>query len=261
MYPYRPRRRWLRWVLAWLAGTVAVVVIGLCIEGTVSPASQDPPDLIGPTPPWAQPAATATAVKPGKGPEALRPSGAAALSGPLAVIAGKQVINGVELGFPHSTAGAVSAATDAAGEVFSTLDPDRAAAVMRLTADASYADAPQQAAHGAVSDRQYLGVPAAGPVPAGYSLVTEPVEYQVRDVTADFVLVLLLADFTTTQPGEGTQTRIAVFPFPMSWAAGDWKAADPGSASYLSLAAEPFSPQAAALGWQGLIPMGAPDAG
>jgi len=261
MYPYRPRRRWLRWILAYLAGTVAVMVIGLCIEGVVSPAPQDPPDLIGPTPLWAQPASPATAARPSARPRASASSGTAALSGPLALVAGRQVINGVELGFPHSTAGAVSAAADTAGEVFSTLDPDRAAAVMRLTADASYADAPQQAAHGAASDRQYLGVPAAGPVPAGYSLVTEPVEYQVRDVTADSALVLLLADFTTTQPGEGTQTRVAVFPFPMSWADGDWKAADPGNASYLSLAAEPFSSQAAALGWQELIPLGAPDAG
>lgn len=259
MYPsYRPRRRWLRWFLAYLAGTVAIMVIGLAIEAAVAPGRPGPANLIGRTPPWAQPASPA---KPSASPKTPPATGKAALYGPLALVAGREVINGVELGFPHSTAGAVSAASALAGEVFSTLDPDRAAAVMRLTADSSYADAPQQAAHGAASDRQDLGVPAAGPVPAGYSLVADPVEYQVRDVTAGSVLVLLLSDLTTTQPGQGTQTRIAVFPFPVRWAEGDWKAADPGGASYLRLAAEPFSSQAAALGWQELIPQGGPDAG
>ena len=56
------------------------------------------------------------------------------------MIQGRELINGVYLGFPHSTAGAVSAADDVVSEVFSTLDPDRAAAVMRLTADPWYAE-------------------------------------------------------------------------------------------------------------------------
>jgi hypothetical protein len=125
---------------------------------------------------------------------------------------------------------------------------------MRLTADPSYADAPQQAARGATSDRQALGIPPTGPVPAGYSLLVQPVEYQVRDVTADHATVLLLCDFTSTQPGTGTQTRVAVFPVRMRWAHGDWKVASFGTDSDASLAAEPFSAQAAALGWQELLP-------
>jgi hypothetical protein len=125
---------------------------------------------------------------------------------------------------------------------------------MRMTADPSYADGPQQAAQGAASDRQSLGIPASGPVPAGYSLVVQPVEYQVRDVTATSVMVLLLCDFTTTQPGTGTSTRVGVFPFRMHWADADWKVADPGGTSYVNLAADPFTPQAATLGWQELLP-------
>jgi hypothetical protein len=66
--------------------------------------------------------------------------------------------------------------------------------------------------------------------------------------------VLLLCDFTTTQPGTGTQTRIGVFPFQMGWADGDWKVAAAGDGSYVNLAVQPFSPQAAALGWQELLP-------
>jgi hypothetical protein len=259
MYPYRPRRRWLRWILAYLAGTVAVMVIGLVIEAAVDPSPPGYTPFTGALP-WASPSASLS--QPVRHPVRVAPAGSASLSGPLTLVAGREVINGVELGFPHSTAGAVSAAAEVTGEVFSTLDPDRAAAVMRLTADPfSYADAPQQAAHGAVSDRQALGLPASGPVPDGYSLVVQPQEYQVRDVTAGSALVLLLSDLTMTQPGQGTQTRIGVFPFPVRWDAGDWKIAAPGDSSYLKLAAEPFSSQAATLGWQELLPQEAPSAG
>lgn len=255
MFPgYRPRRPWLRWFAVYCAVVLGLMALGLVIEAAVSPGPEQPLPALGtvsvPPLPGAGEASPAVTATPG-----TRPStGPPALAGPVTVAAGRETVNGVELGFPHSTVGAVSAAADAAGEVFSTLDPDRAAAVMRLTADPSYTSAPQQAAQGAASDRQSLGIPAGGPVPAGYSLVIQPAEYQVRNVTADSALVLLLCDATTTRPGTGTQTRTAVFPFGMAWAAGDWKVASVGNGSYLNLAAEPFSPQAASLGWQELLP-------
>lgn len=249
MYPSnRPRRRWLRWFLVYCAGVLAVMVIGLVVEAAIGqgPKQLRNPGPQVPTPPWV------SAPKPSLTP--ITSGGTSTLLGPVQLSPGREQVNGVALGFAHSTAGAVSAAADTAGEVFSTLDPDRAAAVMRLTADPSYPSAPQQAAQGAASDRQSLGIPASGPVPTGYSLVVQPVEYQVRDVTASSVTVLLLCDFTTTQPGTGTSTRVGVFPFRMHWADADWKVADPGDASYLHLAAEPFTSQAAALGWQELLP-------
>ncbi len=79
-------------------------------------------------------------------------------------------------------------------------------------------------------------------------------EYQARDVTADAATVLLLCDFTSTQPGTGTQTRVAVFPVRVRWARGDWRVKSFGTGSDASLAAEPFSAQAASLGWQELLP-------
>jgi hypothetical protein len=123
----------------------------------------------------------------------------------------------------------------------STLDPGRAAAIMRMTADPSYSQGPQQAAQGALNDRHDLGLPASGPVPGGASLVLDPAEYQVRDVSADQVTVLLLADYVSTVPGQGTQTSIGVFPLRMHWAEGDWKILPPGSADYSGLAAGPGS--------------------
>ena len=249
---YRPRRRWLRWFLVWAGGTLAVAVVGLVIEAAVSPGTGQPQN-----PGSGFPVTPATSTSSGPAPSAAG-SSSPALSGPLQVAAGRELVNGVYLGFPHSTAGAVSAADYVVGEVFSTLDPDRAAAVMRLTAAPSYASAPRQAAQGAASDREDLGLAASGPVPAGYSLLVQPEEYQTRNVRAGSVTVLLLCDFTTTQPGTGTQTRIAVFPVAMVWAQADWEVASFGADDDANLGAEPFSSTAASLGWQELLPEGSP---
>jgi hypothetical protein len=201
MYPgYRPRRRWLRWGLAYCGGVLVLAVIGLVIEAAVSPGPRQPQTFNPVIPALPLASSARPAARPGTQQQPAA-SSSPPLAGPLAVIQGREFVNGVYLGFPHSTAGAVSAAADVVSEVFSTLDPDRAAAVMRLTAAPSYAGAPQQAASGAASDRQTLGIPATGPVPAGYSLLVQPVEYQARDVTADDATVLLLCDFTSTQPG------------------------------------------------------------
>jgi len=252
---YRPRRRWLRWFLVWAGGTLAVAVIGLVIEAAVSPGTGQPQ-----SPGSAFPVSPAASARSGPAPGTVG-GGSPALSGPVQVVQGRELVNGVYLGFPHSTAGAVSAADYVVGEVFSTLDPDRAAAVMRLAAAPSYASAPQQAAQGAASDREDLGLAASGPVPAGYSLLVQPEQYQTRSVRADSVTVLLLCDFTTTQPGTGTQTQIAVIPVRMVWAQADWEVASFGAGDDASLAAEPFGSQAASLGWQELLPEGSASVG
>jgi hypothetical protein len=248
MYSGYRRRRWLRWALLYFAAVIAIAGIGLVIEAGLDSGNQEPqaipPTLLPTIPDTAAPGGPSTAAT-GKG---------AALTGPLHVIQGTQLVNGVYLGFPHSTAGAVSAADEFATQVVSTLDPDRAAAVMRLTADLSFPDAPQKAADGAVNDRKALGIPATGPVPQGASFVLNPVEYQVEGVTPDEVTVLLLSDFITTTPGQGTVTRIGVFPMTMHWAQADWKVLPTAPRDFTSVTAEPDSPQAASLGWQELQP-------
>ena len=152
---YRPRRRWLRWFLVYAGCTLAVALIGLVIEAAVSPGSGQPQNSGS-----AFPVSPATGASSGPLPSAASSSSSSSpkLSGPIQVTQGRELVNGVYLGFPHSTAGAVSAADYVVSEVFSTLDPDRAAAVMRLTAAPSYASAPQQAAQGAISDREDLGI-------------------------------------------------------------------------------------------------------
>jgi hypothetical protein len=254
MYPsYRPRRRWLRRFLTYCGAVLALAVIGLVIEAAISPNPKQPQTFNPVVPTLPSTSTTLPTSTPSTQPRSTSTQGAS-LAGPIELVQGRELVNGVYLGFPHSTAGAVSAADDVVSEVFSTLDPDRAAAVMRMTAGPWYTDAPQQAASGAESDRQALGIAATGPAPTGYSLLVQPVEYQVRDVSSNDVTVLLLCDFTTTQPGTGTQTQIAVFPVREQWAQGDWKVAAFGTSSDANLAAEPFSPQAASLGWQQLLP-------
>jgi len=245
---YRPRRRWRRWFFVYAGCTLAVAVIGLVIEAAVSPGSGQPQSHGS-----GFPVSPATGAGSAPAPSASG-TGSPTLSGPLQVTQGREQVNGVYLGFPHTTAGAVSAADYVVGEVFSTLDPDRAAAVMRLTAAPSYASAPQQAAQGVISDREDLGITASGPVPASYSLLVQPEEYQTRNVRADSVTVLLLCDFTTTRPATGTQTQIAVFPVQMLWAQADWEVAAFGAGDDADLGAEPFSSTAASLGWQELLP-------
>lgn len=247
MYTRYRSRRWLRWGLLYVVGVLVLMVAGLVIEAAVSPGRQAPQALptAVPVPPWASAA-------PSPATEQSPKAGAAVLVGPVQLVQGRELINGVYLDFPHSTTGAVSAAAGFLTTIGSTLDPDQAAAVMRMVADPAYSDGPQQAAEGVVNDRKALGLPASGPLPQGASLQVQPAEYQVRDATPDQVTVLLLCDFTATVPGQGTQTRVGVFPVRLDWYADDWKVLAPGTADYADLAAEPGSPQAAALGWQEL---------
>jgi hypothetical protein len=246
MYPSRiyRTRRGIKILIGVSVTVLVLTAIGLIIMQVASPAGggnsllpPPVPNLFGSSP--ASPSPTATEP---------------ALTGPVQVIQGSQLINGVYLGYPHSSQGAVSAVDQFATQLGSTLDPDRAAAIMRLTADPSYAAGPQQFAQGVISERQELGLPVTGSVPPGASVVLDPVEYQVQDVTANQVTVLLLCDYVTTLPGQGTQTRIAVYPLRVHWADGDWKILTPASTSYTDLAAEPGSPQAASNGWQELSP-------
>jgi hypothetical protein len=248
MHPTRRgRRRWLRWLLVCGTAATAIVLIGLVIEAASSPGRKGPGSSVGAVP------GGGASSHPAKSAPARQAAASGPPNGLVTVVRGRQVINGVELGFPHSTVGAISAAADVLSEVF-TLDPGHAAVVGRLTADSSNPTLPQDAAQGAENLRKDLGVPATGPVPAGYSVHFKAVEYQVRDVTSDEVMVILLSDVTFVQPKVGVRVRIGVYPFLMHWEKNDWKDAGETAPTYVKLAAVPYSSQAAALGWKTLLP-------
>lgn len=245
MYPYRRHkiRRGIKVAIATAAGLLLLTAIGLVIEVALGP---HPAPNLGPvpadTPPGFSGSPSASATEP-------------APTGSMQVLQGRELVNGVYLGYPHSTEGAVSAAVEYMRDLGSTLDPDRAAAIMRLTADPSYTQAQQQLAQGTLTNRNLLGLPTTGPVPDGASVVLQPVEYQVKDVTASQLMVLLLADYDVTLPGGGTQARIGLYPLGMHWAEGDWKILAPETGvDYSSLLTQPGTSQAAADGWQELSP-------
>jgi hypothetical protein len=173
----------------------------------------------------------------------------------LQLTRGARTSDGVAVGYPHTTAGAVSAAVEYWTQIGSTLDPGRARTVGKRIATRSWKTAGDDLAKGPVNSRRQLGLPPQGPLPPDASISLGPVAYQLRDVQDDSVTVLLLAYLITTTPTAGTQSRIGVFPTPLRWDAGDWRlAADERPADYRSLQAPPSSTQAAGAGWLDFLP-------
>lgn len=162
---------------------------------------------------------------------------------------GGKVVDGLHVGYPRSTAGAVSAAIEFWTQLGSTLDPQRARSIARRIAVRWWESAGDDLAAGPISTRRRLALPATGDVPPGASVSLGPVAYQLRDVADDRVTVLVLAYHITTTPTAGTQSRLGVFPAPLRWEDGDWRIAPAGSTDLRGLQATPGSPEAAAAGW------------
>jgi hypothetical protein len=235
----RPRRA-LPLLVVGVIGLLAFVAVGVAVESALSPHKPE-----NTRPPAADPL-PGTSASAASTPSAVGSPG----SGPLALVQGNALINGLHVGYPHSLPGAVSAAVEYWTQLGSTLDSDRAATIARLAANPTWTSAPATFAEGPTNTRQTLGLATSGPVPTGASVQLEPVEYQVRDASANTVTVLLLSDYTTTTTAEGTTTHVGVFPLDLIWTAGDWKIADANSQDDTSLAALPGSAQASADGWQ-----------
>jgi hypothetical protein len=170
---------------------------------------------------------------------------------PLRLVAGTQPVNGLDLGYPHSATGAVSAAVEFVTELGSTLDPDRAAAVARLVADPSYPAAAVAAAQGVAAARQRLGLPAAGPLPPGTAVSLVPAMFQLRDVTPGQVSVLLLFDYTAMAP-RGISERLGAMAAAMHWTSSGWKLLQPDGPDVSGLIATPGTAAAAAKGWKAM---------
>jgi hypothetical protein len=170
----------------------------------------------------------------------------------LELVRGRTRISAVSVGYPHTQAGAVSAGIEYITNLAS-LDPDREAAVGRLVADSSWALAGQQFAAGAITSRRAIGLSGTGEVPDGASIEVTPVSYQLRDVSADRVNVLLLSYFVTSTAQAGTVSRTILQNLPMHWDGLDWKllkSTDAADTQYRSLLAGPGTAKAAGLGWR-----------
>jgi len=197
-----------------------------------------------------RPAAARPAPKAPAGP----PAGSAAAGrghGQLQLVTGSRLVNGVYTDYPQSRAGAVSAAAEFITELGSTLNPDRAATVARLAAGPAYPDAPQQAAQGTISIRRRLGLPAAGALPPGTAVFLVPVMFQLREVAARALTVLLLFDYTETVPS-GIREHLGVTAARLSWTPAGWRLLQPAGPAPAGLIATPGTAAAAAKGWEAM---------
>jgi len=176
-------------------------------------------------------------------------------SGAITLVQGARLADGVEIGYPHTTVGAVSAAAEYLDAVASTLDPDYAASVMRIAGDPANTSLPTNLATSTVKLRAALQLPTSGPLEPPTTFQTTAQMYQLRGVSADEVLVLLLTDSTFINARGGTAQTTGVFPIQMRWTDGDWKLRAVGHTGqdYSGLAATPDTRAAASQGWLPLI--------
>lgn len=176
-------------------------------------------------------------------------------SGPLAVVPGARTADGIQVGFPHTTAGAVSAASEYVDAAASTLDPDYAASVMRVAGDPSNTALPANLAASTVKLRGDLQLPSDGPLDPPVTFQTTAQMYQLRNVAPDEVLVLLLTGSTFVNSHGAMAQTTGVFPVQMHWAAGDWKIQAIGRTGqdYSGLMATPDTQAAVNHGWLALI--------
>jgi hypothetical protein len=183
------------------------------------------------------------------------PPSAPAPSGPISLVHGARVADGIEVGFPHTPIGAVSAASEYVDAAASTLDPDYAASVMRVAGDPGNTALPSSLATSILKLRSELQLRSDGPLDRPVTFQTTAQMYQLRNVAADDILVLLLTDSTFVNAQGGTAQTTGVFPVQMRWIAGDWKIGAIGRTGqdYSALAATPDTQAAVKQGWLALI--------
>lgn len=211
-----------------IAGLVAVPLLVLHRGHAAAPASPSPTPSTSPAP---------------------VPTGAVTL------VQGARLANGIEVGYPHSTVGAISAAAEYLGAAVSTLDPDYAASVMRTAGDPANTALPSNLAASTVKLRADLQLPTSGPLDPPTAFQTTAQMYQLRDASTDNVLVLLLTLSTFINARSGSAQTTGVFPVRMHWTGGDWKLAAIGDTGhdYSGLVATPDTQAAASRGWLALI--------
>jgi hypothetical protein len=174
--------------------------------------------------------------------------------GALQLVIGEHLVNGTYTDFPHSVAGAVSFAAEVVTQLGSTLEPDQAATIARLTASPSYPAAAQEAAAGASAARRAAGLSLSGAVPPGAAVLTVPVMYQLRTVSRDQLTVLLLFERTQVTQA-GIADRPGVTAVRLGWTTASWRllppAAGPAPASP-ALVTTPGTAAATVLGWKAM---------
>jgi hypothetical protein len=236
--PRQARTRLIAAVAAGLVVLAAVVVLATRARS----AEPDRQASAGQAP--AAPAATATTTSPSA-------SATAAAADRVRLIEGARHVNDVAVGYPHTMAGAVSAAVEYTTDLGSTLDFKRAQQIGAAATDPGSGRSAAFYAQGVATNRKGMGLPVSGDVPTGASLSVGPVSYQLRDASGDRVTVLLLSYLTWITPAKGMHNVVIVVPVAMTWAKGDWKLSGrpAGAPDYAELRYQPGSTEAVTAGW------------
>ena len=176
-------------------------------------------------------------------------------SGAVSLVQGARPADGIQVGYPHTIVGAISAASGYLGALASTLDPDYAASLGRTFGDPANPALPGNLAASVTALRTALQLPANGPVPPRAAFLTTPEMYQLREAGGDQVVVLLLTSNTFINAQGGTAGTSGVYPMRMHWTGGDWRLAGIGGTGqdYTALNAAPGTAAAAGKGWQPLL--------
>ncbi|MEU0670888.1 hypothetical protein ABZ508_34195 [Streptomyces lavendulocolor] len=126
--------------------------------------------------------------------------------------------------FPRTPEGAAAMAVASVRNAWS-LDPAQIKAGILTYASAQYRDQMAAAAElGAKGNREFAGVPAEGPVPAGATLNAWPIGVKYSAVNSDTVDVLVLLRVThAAKAGAEPTTTLVVSPGRAVWEGGDWK--------------------------------------
>jgi len=231
-----------------LVGVVVLLVLVLvwgvlrATGGTDDTAGDDPaasvPTPVGPLP---------TAVPSQSGTWTMPP----VEDGPLILPPSARVVDGVPVGYPHTTEGAISAAARYTQAAI-TLDAGQASRVGEVAAAPSYLGASDAFASAVQSTRRGLGVAATGSTGGAY-LTYQPGAYLVRDATPDRVEVWILGIVDGAGPATGgvSRTGSSVAQHVMVWAEDDWLLTDTGDTPDVPAPA-PGSEAAYTEGWRDL---------
>lgn len=237
----------------WLAAAISLVLMtagvltGMTLTGKdLSPAGAAPDLAAG---------QGESADKSGIDPANPKAAGQLVIHEDLTLIPGKEVVNGVAVGYPRNAAGSVSAGAEYLAQM-GTFDPDREAAVGRVIAEKSWTNAADEFAQGAQNARKHYGLPPTGPLPSGSSLQVSPQQYQIQPSdTAGEVTVLFLSYLVVTTQEAGTTSTVIVQPAALRWENGDWRLSrneDNDQGANNQLLAVPYSQKATSLGWRDL---------
>lgn len=163
------------------------------------------------------------------------------------------VKNGVPVGYPHTTKGAVAAAA----RYLQSMNPLASPKKLDKYVETSYVKRDQEKGKKEYRNmgretRKTLDAPQKGPVPESFIATIDPKSYIVYPRSGGQVEVWILAKMDRARSGKPAETDTDAWPSIMEWSDGDWKETMK-YASEKPKVAEPNTTKAAEAGWKQLV--------